>query len=370
MKPITLILLSATILTACSHSKTGDTTDNAPESIEVALPTVSDVTLTASYPGSLTANATVDVVARVDAQILTKNFTGGSMVNKGDVLFTLDPSTYRDQVNQAQATLSTAIATRDYASEHYTAVKKALESDAVSKMEVEQAKSAYEQAIASVKSATASLENARRQLSYCTVTAPISGMITDNTISAGSYVSGQASPVVLATIYDITSVTVNFAIEDQRYQDIVNARSANDSLDFNNIPVTFEDHLPHPYTGRISYLAPSMSNSTGTLSVQCEIQNPYSELRPGMYAKVQLPYGRIDNAILVDDASIASDQLGKYLYVVNDSNRVVYTPITVGDLYQDTLRIVLKGIRPTDRYVTKAFLKVRNGMTVTPDLRK
>lgn len=369
-KIFALSLLGVASLTACNHSKSDASSDGTAETIEVALPTVSDVTLTASYPGSLSANATVDVVARVDAQILTKNFTGGSMVKKGDVLFTLDPSTYRDQVNQAQASLTTAIATRDYASEHYNAVKKALERDAVSKMEVEQAESAYEQAMASVKSASATLDNARRQLSYCTVTAPISGMITDNTISAGSFVSGQGSPVVLATIYDITSVSVNFAIEDQRYQDIVNARSTNESLNFDSIPVTFEEHLPHPYIGRISYLAPSMSNSTGTMAMKCDIENTFSELRPGMYAKVQLPYGRVDNAILVDDASIASDQLGKYLYVVNDSNRVVYTPITVGDLYQDTLRVVLKGINPTDRYVTKALLKVRNGMTVKPELRK
>ena len=292
------------------------------------------------------------------------------MVNKGDVLFTMDPSTYQDQVRQAQATLSTAIATRDYAAEHYTAVKKALESEAVSKMEVEQAKSAYDQAVASVKSASAALDNARRQLSYCTITAPISGMIADNAQSTGSYISGEGNPVVMTTIYDITSLSVKFAIEDQRYQDIVNAIDSKDSLDFDNVPVTFEDHLPHPYTGAISYIAPSMSNSTGTLAVKCKVQNPYSELRPGMYAKVSIPYSRVNDAILVDDTSIGSDQLGKYLYVVNDSDRVVYTPITVGDLYDDTLRVVLKGLNPSDRYVTKAQLKVRNGMKVTPVMRR
>lgn len=362
-------LLAASLAFTACHRSTADTS-SAHESVEVTTPEVSDIVLTASYPGTLSANATVDVVARVNAQILSKNFTSGSMVKKGDVLFTMDPSTYQDAVRQAQASLSTALATRDYASEHYEAVKKALKSEAVSKMEVEQAKSAYEQAEASVKSATASLDNARRQLSYCTITAPIAGMISDNAQSAGSYISGQGAPVVMTTIYDITSLSLSFAIEDKRYQEIVNAINSTDSLDFNKIPITFEDHLPHPYTGELSYMAPSLNSSTGTLTVKCKIQNPYSELRPGMYAKVSLPYSRIKNAILVKDSSIASDQLGKYLYVVNDSNKVVYTPVTVGDLYQDTLRIVLSGLSPTDRYVTKAQLKVRNGMTVDPLMSK
>ena len=75
-------------------------------------------------------------------------------------------------------------------------------------------------------------------------------------------------------------------------------------------------------------------------------------------------------AILIKDAAISTDQLGKYVYVVNDSNKVVYTPIKVGELYQDTLRIVSEGLSPADRYVTKAMLKVRDGMEVKPVVQK
>lgn len=364
--PIVAVALS---MSACHHSSSSEAGD-AEATIDVAYPVVDTVTLSTVYPGYLSANATVNVVARVNGQILTKNFTSGSLVQQGQVLFTIDPSTYQDQVKQAQATLTTAIATRDYAREHYDAVNKALESEAVSKMEVEQAKSAYEQAEASVKNATAALQSAQRLLSYCTVTAPITGMVDDNTMSAGNVVTGQGSPVVLTTIYDITSLSANFAIEDIRYQDIINAKESKDSLNFQQVPVTFEEPLPHSYTGYISYVAPSMSNTTGTMKVKCKIQNPYNELRPGMYAKVLLPYSKLPDAILVNDASIGTDQLGKYLYVVNDSDKVVYTPITVGDLYADSMRVVTKGIGPKDRYVTKALLKVRDGMKINPHISK
>jgi multidrug efflux pump subunit AcrA (membrane-fusion protein) len=100
------------------------------------------------------------------------------------------------------------------------------------------------------------------------------------------------------------------------------------------------------------------------------VDNPYKELRPGMYATVNMPAETLNQAILVKDASIGTDQLGKYLYVVNDSNKVVYTPIKVGDLYQDSLRIVNSGIDKNSRYVTTALLKVRDGMKVNPIMSK
>lgn len=356
------------VLVSCHHSsKVAETTA---ETVDVALPVVDTITLSTVYPGYLTASSSVDVVAKVNGQILTKNFTGGTKVEKGKVLFTIDASTYNDQLSQAQASLATAVSSRDYAKAHYEAVKKALESDAVSKMEVVQAESAYNQAEASIKDAEASLDNARRLVGYCTVTAPITGIVSDNTLSAGNYVTGQGSPVVLATIYDSSSVSANFAIEDDRLHDIINALALKDSLDFKTIPVTFEEPMPHAYTGAISYVAPTLSNSTGTLKLKCKIQNPYGELRPGMYVKVDLPYDKLPDAVLVKDAALGSDQLGKYLYVVNDSDKVVYTPVTVGPLYHDSLRVVTKGIGPKDRYVTKALLKVRDGMTVSPRMTK
>ncbi len=365
-KKILLPVIALSLATiSCHHSSPRET--DVTETVDVALPVVDTITLSTVYPGYLTANNSVNVVAKVNGQILTKNYPSGTHVKKGDVLFTIDPSTYQDQLKQAQASLSTAMSERDYAHEHYEAVKKALESDAVSKMEVEQAHSSLVQAEASVKNANAALETARRLLSYCTVTAPITGQIASATMSDGAYVSGQGSPVVLTTIYDNSVMQARFSIEDDRYHELLNMQHNNkDSIDFEHIPVMFEVPLPHSYTGSMFYIAPALNSSTGTLQLRCLVDNPYDELREGMYVKVDLPYDRIPDAILVKDASIGSDQQGKYLYVVNDSNKVVYTPVKVGEIYHDSLRVVTSGIKPTDRYVTKAMLKVRDGMTVNP----
>jgi multidrug efflux pump subunit AcrA (membrane-fusion protein) len=104
--------------------------------------------------------------------------------------------------------------------------------------------------------------------------------------------------------------------------------------------------------------------------LQAKVDNPYNELKNGMYTTVSLPYRNEPNAILVKDASIGTDQKGKYLYIVNDSNRVVYMPIEVGDIVNDTLRVIESGVKPGMKYVTKAMLKVRPGMTVKPILTK
>lgn len=132
------------------------------------------------------------------------------------------------------------------------------------------------------------------------------------------------------------------------------------------MPVHFTQPMKHSYTASYYYVAPDMNNSTGTLPVKLTIKNPYGELLPGMYVDVSLPVGTDSAAILVRDASLSTDQLGKYLYTVNDSNKVVYTPVQTGDMDGDSMRIITSGLRPGARYVTSALLKVRDGMTVNP----
>ncbi|MDE6702326.1 MAG: efflux transporter periplasmic adaptor subunit, partial [Muribaculaceae bacterium] len=185
------------------------------------------------------------------------------------------------------------------------------------------------------------------------------------------FLAGAGSPVVLATIYDDAKMNANFSIEDSRYLELIkNFKDSIDDIDYSKMPVNFSEVLPHSYTGDLSYMAPRIDTSTGTMVLQASIDNPYNELKDGMYATVSLPYAFEPSAILIKDASIGTDQLGKYIYVVNDSNKIVYTPIEVGETVNDTLRIVTRGIKPGEKYVTKALLKVRDAQTVAPRMTK
>ena len=366
MKPsVFLLCVAAAGLSSACHRHNAGHADSIPE-IDVALAVEDSVTIHKTYPGTLIAKREVDLVARVDGYLLTQNYTPGDYVREGTVLFTIEDRNYRDAVAQAAASLSTAEASYKYNSERYEAMKRALESDAVSKIEVAQAKSAAEEAEASIKTAQAALQTARTSLSYCTVRAPFDGHVTTATHDIGSYLAGEGSPVPLAKIYHDKVMYVDFAIEDANYLSTLRNSVEAHPHAYDSIPVSFSEPLSKAYTARLDYMAPLIDTSTGTMKVQGMIDNPDGELRSGMYATVELPQGTEPHAVLIRDAAISTDQLGKYIYVVNDSDKVVYTPVTAGSLVDDSMRVISKGIAPGQKYVTKAMLKVRDGMEVKP----
>lgn len=365
------LLVTAMMVTtaACSHKKSS--TEEGELTVSVAVPEIDSITLYKTYPGYASAQASADVVGRVNGQLLSKNYDSGSLVQKGAVLFTIEPVKYNDAVRQAQAALATAESEYEYASKQCQAMKKAFESDAVSRMEVIQAESDMQQAEAAIKNARAALSTANTNLAYCTVRAPFTGHITSSTVDVGNYINGEGASFKLATIYDDSSLIVSFAIEDSQYERMMGA-GVNPEIKelYRAIPLQFEESLPHSYTADLYYTSPSIDKKTGTLTLKVKVDNPYGELRDGMYVTVNLPYDNDSHAMLVRDASIGTDQLGKYLYVVNDSDKVVYTPIEVGGLYRDSMRVVTKGISPESHYITSALLKVRDGMPVKTVMTK
>lgn len=370
MKKIIYLAIAGFILASCGKGKEKQGVGEMIPTVEVANPEVDSVTLHRNYPGYIRASNSVDVVARVSGQVLASYYQPGDYVTKGQVLFRIESSKYRDVVQQAEASLRTAESQYAYASKQYAAMKKAYQVEAVSEMEVLQAESDMNTSKAAIQNARAALATARENLSYCTVRAPRSGHCTIPTVSNGAFVNGAGAPVVLATIYDDSKVKAVFNIEDGQYELMMQGNQMNNNKLLRAIPLHFQQELPHKYYADLSYVSPNVETQTGTIILQGELDNSQKELKDGMFVTVSLPYGTEPKAILVRDASIGTDQLGKYLYVVNDSNKVVYTPIEVGEIYHDSLRIVTKGIQPNSRYVTKALLTVRNGEAVKPQLKK
>lgn len=355
----------ALICLSCSRKSETETAE-IPE-ISVAEAITDSVTLHKSYPGYISASRAIDVVGRVNGQILSKNYDSGELVQMGKVLFRIEDNTYRNRLAEAEAALQTAKSNYEYSKKHYEAIKTAFAGDAVSQMDLIQAESNYRQSEASVRNAEAQLSTARTNLGYCTVTAPITGHITSPVYNPGSYIGGEGSPVVMATIYEDDELNAVFNIEDEQYIRMLRENSA-EREDLKTIPLSFSENLPHTYTANLYYMAPSIDQSTGTMKLQARLKNSYNELKPGMFVSISLPTGIDPKAILINDDAIGTDQLGKYIYVVNDSNTVVYTPIKTGELVRDSMRIVTDGVKAGDRYVTKALLKVRNGMKVKPTM--
>ena len=336
--------------------------------VEVALPIVKDVVLTRDYPGYLTAETSVDIVGRVNGTLLSKLYPSGGKVKKGQTLFIVDPTLYQNAVKQAEASLKTAKANLIYARSNYERMKEAIKSDAVSRIQLVQAESNVESCEASVSNAEAELKTARVNLNYCYIKSPIDGVADLAEYSEGAYISGEGNPVKLTTIYQDNKLYSYFDISDNQYLTFELLRSADTKIPEADHYVTLRVGTDGSKTwqGKLNYLSPSFSLTTGTMRLRAELENPDGLLKPGLYVSVTLPYAVAEKAVLVDNASIGTDQLGKYVYVVSDSNVVSSRHIEIGQLVDDNMRIVNSGLLPNERYVTKALMKVRQGMKIQP----
>lgn len=362
MKKI-LFIAAAVALGGCHKREQIETAGNALP-VEVATPVVRSVTLTREYPGYLEADVTVSIVGRASGTLQKQSYTAGNRVKKGDILFVIEPTLYENAVAQAEAALATAQAGLEYARSNYERMKQAIESDAVSRIEFLKAESNVKSYEAQVSNAKAALGTARTNLSYCYVKAPTDGVVGIENYSVGTYIPGAASPVELCKMYKDNKMYAYFDIGDNQWLGKQKRSDAVGKEEY--ITFTLGNDKYFRWKAKMDYLSPDINLSTGTLRVRAELDNEDLFLKPGSYISVVLPYESIAEGILVRDASIGTDQLGKFLYVVNDSNVVQYRAIETGNLVDDTLRLVTSGLKAGERYVTKALLKVRNGMPVTP----
>ena len=202
MKKLMYIFLALPILTGCKEKKSTGAMGGMPTpEISVTKPIVEDITLTKDYPGYLTTEKTVNLVARVNGTLQSTSYVPGGRVKQGQLLFVIEPTLYKDKVEQAEAELKTAQAQLEYARNNYSRMKEAVKSDAVSQIQVLQAESSVAEGVAAVSNAEAALSTARTNLGYCYVRAPFDGTISKATVDVGSYVGGSLQPVTLATIY-------------------------------------------------------------------------------------------------------------------------------------------------------------------------
>lgn len=361
-KQYLLILTAAALLTAC-HKKEKP----APEipRIEVAPAVTDSVVARQSFLGEISAADKADVVARVNGILLRKCYKDGDYVRKGQTLFLIESTTYRNALTQAQAQLESARSRQAYYARQHEAMKKAYAADAVSQMNVIEAENNLRQATADVSSAHAAISDARTQLGYCNVTAPISGRASAPLVDVGNYVNGGAA-TVLCSIVNNDNLKVTINVDDVTFNTLLSEGIGSSGPLFTSVPLQFRQPLKNAYYTDLYYSAPAVSTSTGTVTLEGRLDNRSGELRDGMYATVLVPCGYNPRAVLVRDASIGTDQLGSYIYTVNDSNIVRYTHIQTGEVINDTMRVVTKGISPGTRYVTKALLTVRNGMKIRP----
>ncbi len=363
---LSIMTLCMIFLFGCNNKGKKKTMSDIPK-ISVARPYVMPIILHKDYPGYLLSNNIVDVVGRVSGYVTLQNFSSGQYINEGDLLYIIEPTVYENEVKKAEANLKSAQASLDYYKNNYQRMLEASKSDVISQIDLIQAETNVRTAKANVQTAEANLKTAQNTLSYCYVKAPISGFLTTSGAGEGEYVSGSdGNPFKLTTIYNNDPIYAYFNIEDNQYLMIKMT-----SLDWETslpkkVYVNLQESSFPPIEAIPNYISPFVNLKTGTLTLRALFENSKYDLKSGMYCTVSLPYREVNNAILIPDASTGTDQLGRYIYVIDSNNIVSYRHIEVGDIINDSLIHVKSGLNPDERFVTKALLKVRSGMKVEP----
>ena len=318
------------------------------------------------YTGITEAPETVMVRARVEGELSRIHFKPGQVVNKGDLLFSLDDAHYRAQLNEARAELALQQARLKRAKAMSVRVQKLRKVEAISTMEGIEAKTDMESAQASVAAAKAVVERAKLNLSYTRITAPISGRINDSRVDVGNLV-GAGERTQLTTIVQDEFLHVTFSVSERDVLDYMERTGHNQSPTTIKTPVAIglANQKSFPFKGQIDFIENQVNPESGAIRVRAVFPNTNRRVLPGLYAKVQVPVGAAKTELLVPATAVGKDQQGNFLLLVNKDNIVQYQPVVTGPLV-DGMRVVNQGLKKTDRVIINGLQRTRPGTPVTP----
>lgn len=362
----TLVLFA---LAACGddNAQKGAGAPPAPQ-VTVALPTKRTVVDRDEYVGRFVAVDSVEIRARVSGYLDQIHFVDGALVKRGELLFTIDRRPLKAAVDQARADLERARAQVDLTKSDLSRAQDLLEKRTISEAIYDQRVQAKRAADAQLQSAEANVRTAELNLEFAELRTPVDGRIGDRRVSLGNLVIGgsQPSTTLLATVVSIDPIRFEFSFDEAaflRYQQLTDGGSA-DSLGTEvELRLLGEQNFQHK--GKIDFVDNVISESSGTIRGRAVFGNAEGRFTPGMFARIRVPASRPFEALLVPDSAIGTEQIRKFVYVVDAENTVRQKYVTPGHL-EGNLRVILKGIEANDRVIVNGMVRARSGIKVTP----
>ena len=369
----TLPILAIVIAAALSGCKSEATTAALPPPTQVSVAAALErkVSEWDEFTGRLEAVESVQLRPRVSGYIESVNFSEGSIVNKGDLLFVIDQRPYRAALDKAQAELTRATARVELARSDAARSEKLLAIKAVSQEEYDGRVNAAREAQAQVESARATLESAQLDFSFTRVTAPIAGRVSKAEVTAGNLVTGGASgATLLTTVVSIDPIYVTFEGDEQvylKYNELARRGVRSSSREVANpVQMGLANEDGYPHNGSMVFVDNQVDPRTGTIRARATFDNKDGFFTPGLFARVKLQGHNSYQAVLVDDRAIGTDQSQKFVYVVDANNTVAYRSVKIGRL-TDGLRIVEEGLTPGENVVINGLQRVHPGVVVAPE---
>ena len=369
-----LLAMAKTAISPLTDTSPPDTTSpqqSEPPEVTVSQPMKRKITEWDEYTGRFEAVEEVEIRARVSGYLTKVNFTDGQEVKAGDLLFEIDPRPFERALEQAKAELNQAKVRVSNANLDVERGRPLLKSDFISRKTFDDRENIMREAQAAVKVAEARVKSAELDLSFCRITAPISGRISRTLVTKGNYVSGGGSNVattVLTTIVSQDPIYIYFDVSQDKAIKYMRLGEAKGGLLGAAVGVALPDEEGFPHTGKLDFLDNRLDEGTGTLRARGVIENPKTMFSPGMFARVRLQGSPEYEALLLPDEAIGTDQANRFVYVLGAENVPERRLVTLGPLVGG-LRVIRGGLEPDDWVVTRGQQRVRPDQPITPKRR-
>jgi RND family efflux transporter MFP subunit len=368
-------LCGALALWGCE--KAAPTAAPAPPKVTVAQPVLREVVDVDEYTGRLGAVDEVEVRAKVRGYLDSIEFKDGDEVEKGKVLFQIDPRPFDATLKAAEGQLDVVKARRVTAQADVTRYKDLVPKGAATAQDLDRAIGQLGEAEAAIRVAEAQIEQARLDLIYAKITAPVSGVISRSQLSVGNLVGAGGGEELLTTIVSVDPIQVYFDVDQRallRYrQEAIKRRAGGpEPKTIRDLNIAFEFALAgeqgFPHKGVLDFIDNKVDPTTGTIPVRGEVSNANRLLKPGFFARVRVSPSPPYKAVLVNEQAIGTQQGQKYVFLVDSSNKVIFRTVQLGAVQSDGLRVITSGVAAEDRIILNGMQRARPGATVSPEL--
>lgn len=336
---------------------------------EVVVETVTrrDLPLTLSYPARVAGSRVVEVRARASGVIVQRAYTEGQVVKEGDLLFRIDPASYQTAYDRASAQLESSRADLEEARRQFDRVKTLTTTGDVSQRDYDLAVSSLSKAQAAITVAEAAQREAKLNLSYTTVRAPVAGVASKEEVTVGNTVDGKdgAGGDLLTSIVQANPAYAEFSVpEDEflRMRELTKAHAG-------GVTATITSGSTCKATGRIDFTDSYVSSTTGTVRKRAIFPNADGCLVSGQFLALEITGLSLPDRIAVPKTAVLFGQMGATAFVVGADNTIAPRPLVVKESWQDGW-IVESGVAPGDRIVVEGIIKVSPGMKVVPLTRE
>jgi membrane fusion protein, multidrug efflux system len=376
-----LAAVATAVFTLGSPTAGATSTPTAPPAMPVSVAAVvaSDVATWDEFSGRLEAVERVDIRSRVAGTVQSVHFREGALVNKGDLLITIDPAPYAADVERASAQVVAAQARQAFTRSEAERAQRLLDEKAIAQREHDERSNAQREADANLRAAQAALQTAKLSLGYTEVRAPVAGRVGRLEITVGNLIAAGPGAPVLTTLVSVSPIYASFDADEQivtrALRDLPSGASARAQLE--RIPVQMWTGTQttdaagivadKPVTGRLQLVDNQVDAKSGTVRVRAVFDNKDGTLIPGQFARLRMGQAKASSALLISERAVGTDQNKKFVMVIGADNKAAYREVTLG-ANVNGLRIVQTGLKPNERIVVNGLQRVRPGAVVAPEV--